>query len=175
MTLAPGSAGDLAYVPGGAAGYLGRLSWVDGSCLVTAADSTNIDGLVRAMTLSPDGSVVALAMERPSDASNFARVWVASMRGGPLQLVRSEDRGARTPVWSADSRSLVYLSGEGTTIHRRRADGSGTAELLATVPRGVNDLTLHPSGRSMVLLGDDSGDRRQELLDAALCCRPQRP
>jgi Tol biopolymer transport system component len=168
VDVALSSAGDLAYVRGGPVGYLGRLSWVDRSGKVTAADSTNIDGLVRAMALSPDGAAVALAMERPSDANNFARIWVAPMRGGPLQLVTSENRGARCPVWSADGRSLAYLSDEGTTIYRRRADGSGTAELLATVTRGVNDLTLHPSGRSMVLLGDASGDRRQELLDLRL-------
>jgi Tol biopolymer transport system component len=71
-------------------------------------------------------------------------------------------------VWSADGRSLVYVYEEGTTIQRRQTGGGGDAELLATVPRGVVGLTAHPSGSSLVLLGEDSGERRRELLDLQL-------
>jgi Tol biopolymer transport system component len=132
------------------------------------ADSTSIDGLVRSMSLSPDGSAVALSMERPTDITGLARIWVTSMGGGPLQLVTTESRSARSPVWSADGRSLFYISDEGTTIYRRRADGSGSEESVATVPRGIVGMTAHPSGGSIVLVGEDSGERRRELLDLQL-------
>jgi serine/threonine-protein kinase len=132
------------------------------------ADSQSFDGLVRDLALSPDGRSAAVSMERPNDASNFARLWVTTMRGGPLQLVTTENMAASAPVWSADSRSLLYITNEGTSIYRRRADGSGTAVELATVTRGIVDVTLHPSGRSAVIMGGDDGRRRRELVDVAL-------
>jgi eukaryotic-like serine/threonine-protein kinase len=168
VDVALSSAGDFVYVPGGTGAAIGQLSWVDRRGNITVAERTAFDGLVRDLVLSPNGAAAAVAMERPSDLSNFARIWVTAMGGGPLQLVTSENRGARAPLWSADGRSLVYLSDEGTTIYRRRADGSGAAELLATVPRGITSLTLHPSGLSIVFRGQDSGDRRPELLDLRL-------
>jgi eukaryotic-like serine/threonine-protein kinase len=167
VDLALSSAGDLLYVPGTVARG-GKLSWVDRRGNVTTADTAIVDGLIRSMVLSPNGMSVALAMERASDVTSLSRIWIASMGGGPLQLVTTEHRSARTPVWSADDRSLVYVSEEGTTIQRRRTGGGGDAELLATVARGVVGLTIHPSGSSLVLLAEDSGERRREVLDLQL-------
>jgi eukaryotic-like serine/threonine-protein kinase len=168
VDLTLSSAGDLLYVPGTLARANGKLSWVDRRGDITTADTAIVDGLVRSMVLSPNGSSVALVMERASDVTSLSRIWIASMGGGPLQLVTTENRSARLPVWSADGRSLVYVSEEGTKIQRRRTGGGGDAEILATVPRGVVGLTVHPSGSSMVLLGEDSGERRRELLDLQL-------
>jgi eukaryotic-like serine/threonine-protein kinase len=168
VDLALSAAGDLLYVPGTLARANGKLSWVDRRGNVTTADTAIVDGLLRSMVLSPDGSSVALVMERASDVTSLSRIWIASLGGGPLQLVTTENRSARTPVWSADGRSLIYVSEEGTTIQRRRTGGGGDAELLATAPRGVIGLTAHPSGRSMVLLAEDAGERRRELLDLQL-------
>jgi eukaryotic-like serine/threonine-protein kinase len=168
VDLTLSAAGDLLYVPGTLARANGKLSWVDRRGDITTADTAIVDGLVRSMVLSPNGSSVALVMERASDVTSLSRIWIASMGGGPLQLVTTENRSARLPVWSADGRSLVYVSEEGTKIQRRRTGGGGDAEILATVPRGVVGLTVHPSGSSMVLLGEDSGERRRELLDLQL-------
>ena len=166
--LALSPAGDLVYTPGSSTPELGRLSWVDRRGTATTADSTGIDGLLRGMTLSPDGEAVALSLERATDATSLMRIWVTTMRGSPLQLVTTENESARLPTWSNDSRSLLYASDQGTTIYRRRTDGSATAETVATVPRGVVGMTVHPSGQSLVLIGEDSGDRRRELLDLQL-------
>jgi eukaryotic-like serine/threonine-protein kinase len=168
VDLALSTPGDLLYVPGTLARATAKLSWVDRHGNVTTADTAIVDGLIRSMVLSPSGSSVALVMERASDAASLSRIWIASIGGGPLQLVTTENRSARTPVWSADGRSLIYVSEEGTTIQRRRTGGGGDAELLATVPRGVIGLTAHHSGSSMVLLGEDAGERRRELLDLQL-------
>jgi eukaryotic-like serine/threonine-protein kinase len=168
VDLALSAAGDLLYVPGKLARANGKLSWVDRRGSVTTADTAIVDGRVRSMVLSPDGSSVALVMERASDVTSLSRIWVGSMGGGPLQLVTTENPSARLPVWSADGRSLVYVSEGATKIKRRRTGGGGDAELIATVPRGVIGLTAHPSGRSMVILGEDSGERRRELLDLQL-------
>jgi eukaryotic-like serine/threonine-protein kinase len=164
VDLALSSAGDLLYVQGSAASANGRLTWVDRAGTGTTADTAVVDGLVRSMVLSPNGASVALVMERQSDVTSLSRIWVGSMGGGPLQLVTTENSSARTPVWSADSRSLIYASAQGSQILRRRTGGGGDAELIASVPRGVVGLTAHPSGRSIVLLAEDSGERRRELL-----------
>jgi eukaryotic-like serine/threonine-protein kinase len=168
VDLALSAAGDLLYVPGTLASASGKLSWVDRRGNVTTTDAAIVDGVTRSVVLSPDGSSVALVMDRQSDVTSLSRIWIASIGGGPLQLVTTENRGARIPAWSADGRSLIYVSDEGTKIQRRRTGGGGDAELLATVPRGIVGLTVHPSGSSMVLLGEDSGERRRELLDLQL-------
>ena len=166
--LALSPAGDLVYVAGSSTGTMGKLSWVDRRGAASVADSIGIDGLLRGMALSPDGGTVALAMERATDATSLMRIWVTAMRGGPLQLVTTENQSADLPTWSNDSRSLLYVADQGTTIYRRRTDGSGTAEAVATVPRGVIGMAVHPSGESLVLAGEASGDRRRELLDLRL-------
>jgi serine/threonine-protein kinase len=166
VALSP--AGDLLYVAGSSTSNLGKLSWVDRRGTASVADSTGIDGLLRGMALSPDGATVALAMERATDANYFGRIWVTAMRGEPLQLVTTEPQSAVLPTWDRDSRSLLYVGDEGTTIYRRRTDGSGSAEIVANVPRGVIGMTIHPSGKSLLLIGEDSGERRRELLDLQL-------
>jgi eukaryotic-like serine/threonine-protein kinase len=168
VDLVLASTGDLLYVQGSSAGANGRLTWVDRAGAGTAADTASVDGLVRSMVLSPNGASVALAMERQSDVSSFGRIWVGSMGGGPLQLVTTENAIARTPVWTPDSRSVIYVSQGASQIRRRRTGGGGDAELIATVPRGVVGLALHPSGSSLVLLAEDSGERRRELLTLQL-------
>ncbi len=166
--LALSPVGDLVYVAGSSTPNLGKLSWVDRRGTASVADSNGIDGLLRGMALSPDGATVALAMERATDATSLMRIWVTAMRGGPLQLVTTENQSAGLPTWSNDSRSLLYVADQGTTIYRRRTDGSGTAETVAKMPRGIIGMTVHPSGTSLVLAGEDSGDRRRELLDLRL-------
>jgi serine/threonine protein kinase/Tol biopolymer transport system component len=166
--LALSSAGDLIYVTGSSTPNLGKLSWVDRRGAATVADSTGIEGLLRGIALSPDGKTVALSLERATDATNLMRVWVTAMRGTPLQLVTTENQGAGRPAWSGDSQSLLYIADQGTTIYRRRTDGSATAEIVAKVPRGIAGMTVHPSGQSLVLVGEHSADRRRELLDLRL-------
>jgi len=166
--VALSSAGDLIYVTGSSTPNFGKLSWVDRRGAATVADSTGIDGLLRGMALSPDGKTVALSLARATDASSLTRVWVKAMRGAPLQLVTTENQSAGRPAWSGDSQSLLYVADQGTTIYRRRTDGSATAEIVAKVPRGIVGMTVHPSGQSLVLIGDFFGDQRRELLDLQL-------
>jgi len=168
VDLALSAAGDLFHVSGTRRRTDGRLSWVNRRGIISGADTAVVSGLVRSLALSPDESTVALVLESQLDVSGLSRIWTGSVEGGPRQLVTTENESARTPAWSADGRSIIYTSERGTKILRRRTDGGGGAELLATVPRGVNGLSAHPSGESFVLLGEGSGERRRELLDLQL-------
>ena len=127
-------------------------------------------GLINAMALSPDGSAVALESLRPSDPSNLTRVWVKRLDGGPTQLVTPENRSSFEPIWTPDGRSLLFASDSdsGELIYRRRADGSGTAELVARVPRGAAGMAIHRDGNTLVVRGDAVATRRQELLRVRL-------
>ncbi len=162
--LALSSAGDLLYVPGAIRTGLSQFAWIARDGVKTSVDSTAIDGVIGSMALSPDGSAVAMELLRPADASNLSRVWVKRLGGGPTQLVTSENRSSSLPVWMPGGRDLLYASQEGSLIYRRRADGSGSAELVARVPGGSVGMSLHPDGKTLVLRGDLGANRRPELL-----------
>ena len=79
--------------------------------------------------VSPDGKSIALQVD--SVTSNH--VWIYERSGGALRQLTTAGRN-RTPVWSADSRSLSFQSDrEGDRgIWRQPANGSQTAERLTT-------------------------------------------
>jgi serine/threonine-protein kinase len=166
--LAISPAGDLLYIPGAIRTGFSQLAWVTREGSRTPVDTASIGGLINAFALSPDGSAVALEILRPADASNLSRIWVKDLSGGPTQLVTSENRSSYTPVWTTDGRDLLFASDFGETIYRRRADGSGTAELAARVPRGALGMAIHPDGRTMVVRGEAHAGRRRELLTLQL-------
>ena len=155
-------AGDLLYVPGVVRTGFSQLSWVSRTGARTAIDTAAMDGLVAGLSLSPDGSAVALELSRPSDPTNASRIWVKPLGGGPIQLVTSDlatsdDRDSFGPGWAPDGRSLLYLTDRGKSIYRRRADGSGPAELVARVPQGAFGMALNPDGKTLVVRGDVVG------------------
>lgn len=130
-------------------------------------DTAGIGGL-NAMALSPDGSAVALEIVRPTDPDNFSRIWVKDLAGGPTQLVTSENRSSYSPVWTPDGRDVLFTSDLGEAMYRRRADGSGAAELVARLPRGTVGVAIHPDGKTMVVRVVASGAKRGELLKIQL-------
>jgi len=166
--LATSTSGDLLYVPGTVRTGFSELAWVTRDGIKSRVDTTPIGGLVSTMALSVDGSVVALEIMRPADASNLSRVWVKRLAGGPTQLVTSESRASRNPVWMPDGRDLLYTPEDGSTIYRRRADGSGSAETVARVSRAALGMTLHPDGKTLVFRGEAIAGRRRELLQVRL-------
>ncbi|HEY9382412.1 MAG TPA: protein kinase [Gemmatimonadales bacterium] len=158
------AAGDLLYVPGVIRTGFSQLSWVTRDGARTPVDTMVVDGLMGAMALSPDGSAVALEILRPADASNLSRVWIKQLGGGPTQLVTSENRSSFDPIWTPDGRDLLFVSDEGLAVYRRRADGSGSAALVARVPQGVSEMTIHRDGKTLVVRSDFVRGRRRELL-----------
>jgi Tol biopolymer transport system component/tRNA A-37 threonylcarbamoyl transferase component Bud32 len=164
--LAISPVGDLLYIPGAIRTGFSQLAWVTRDGSRTPVDTASVGGLINAIALSPDGASVALEILRPADASNLSRIWVKDLNRGPTQLVTSENRSSFEPVWTPDGRDLLFASDFGETIYRRRADGSGTAELLARVRRGAFGIAIHPDGKTMVLRGEANG--RRDLLQLQL-------
>jgi eukaryotic-like serine/threonine-protein kinase len=96
--------------------------------------------------LSPDGLEVAGDLVEGTKA----QVWVRDLERGALRLLVSEGDSFQ-PIWSRDGRFITYWSTPGNrSVFRKRADGTGSAELLM---RGRPFLILEdwsPDGRSLL-------------------------
>jgi serine/threonine-protein kinase len=121
--------GTLVYTTGGATGSR-RPVWVDRN-----GDETPVDpawqpqGIIANFALSPDGRALALDVVQ----NGIDAVWVKQIPTGPYSRLTFGDTGNMRPTWSADGRSVVYLTEVGTvggTPTIRRADGTGPARAL---------------------------------------------
>jgi len=82
--------------------------------------------------ISPDGKKVAAGVSKPLD--DIFELWVFDLDAGTERLLDT-DRNLNSWIWSEDGTELLYMSmdfnsGDGGGIFRRKADGSGTPELL---------------------------------------------
>jgi len=82
--------------------------------------------------ISPDGTKVAAGISKPLD--DIFELWVFDL-GAKTGKRLFADRNVNSWIWSEDGTELLYMtmdfnSGEGGGIFRRKADGSGTPELL---------------------------------------------
>ena len=96
--------------------------------------------------LSPDGLEVAGDLVEGTKV----QVWVRDLERGAKRVLVSEGDSYQ-PIWSRDGRFITYWSTPGnSSVFRKRADGTGSAELLM---RGRPSLILEdwsPDGRSLL-------------------------
>jgi eukaryotic-like serine/threonine-protein kinase len=100
--------------------------------------------------LSPDGK--ALAVDVVQNGLNS--VWVKQLPSGPYSRLTFGDTGSMRPTWTADGRSLVYLSDVGNAGGRpmmRRADGTGGAQALLSTKSYWGQALQTRDGRWLVL------------------------
>ena len=100
-----------------------------GKVVATPGEAGNFFG--RPM-LSPDGKKLAAGLTKPLD--DIFELWVFDLEANTGKLLFA-DRNLNSWIWSEDGKELIYVSqdfttGEGGGIYRRKADGSGTPELL---------------------------------------------
>jgi serine/threonine-protein kinase len=88
----------------------------------------------RAVTVSPDGTRLALAIEEGKDSDIF----IYDLNGSRPPQRLTFGGVSRYPVWSADGRYVSFQSTRNgdLAIFRQRADGSGTPERLTTPAAG---------------------------------------
>jgi eukaryotic-like serine/threonine-protein kinase len=153
--------GLLAYISGGGSGS-GQVVWVDRTGRQTPVD-TAWRGQFDAVALSPDDSRLAVSVL----GSDGSQTWVKPLPAGPVSRLTFGTSGNERPAWTPDGRSVAFISAPGgaaRTGRIQRADGSADAELLATDPRGVEEVEWAPDGRRFVLrLGGTSGARNLVL------------
>jgi serine/threonine-protein kinase len=147
VDLAISDEGLLWYVAGhvGSEGTLEPV-WVgrDGSASPVAAGWS---GLMSDPVLSPDGRSLAVEIRNVE-----SQVWVRDLEQGTLSRLTVEGKQNRRPAWTADGRSLAFVSEvpSGLDLYQRIADGSRPASLLLHSERRVEEATFSPDGAWLV-------------------------
>ncbi|HEY6118682.1 MAG TPA: hypothetical protein VIV66_01925, partial [Pyrinomonadaceae bacterium] len=151
--------GTLAYVPGSATSATRSLVWVD---KVGNETPVNIpQGQINDPRISPDGSRVALLQ----GSAGSGDVWIYEFARATFTRLTFTTMNA-TPIWSADSRNIYYISvkqvgGEDeSTIFRKPADGSHEAEAIVSLKGRQFLKGILPDGETALL---DSWDTQNDL------------
>jgi hypothetical protein len=99
--------------------------------------------------MSPDGSHVAVL--KVDSETAFEDIWIYDIATGQGRALTNDEPREMAPVWSADGRSIAFVSVRDNTygIYRRTVDGSGSEERLY----------LHNNGGT-IFLTDWSADGR---------------
>ena len=152
--------GALAYVPARPAPPR-SLVWIDRTGKETAITDLPI-GPYSEPHLSPDERKIAMSLSDPNED-----VWIWDLiRGGLSQFTRMPQRDD-LPVWTPDSKSIVFASnrtGE-TRLYRQAIDETGEAVPIDT---GLRPVPSSITGDGHVLLHQNDSGTRWVLFDVAL-------
>jgi serine/threonine-protein kinase len=148
------ASGTLAYMQGAATRGLDRRALVRVSREgVTSALSTELRGYALPR-VSPDGLRVAVEVR---DAASHAQIWIMELATGSATQLTFEGDDNRFPVWTLDSREVLFRSKRDgkIAIYRQAADGAGTAE---RVLEGTDALVPTDVIAGNILLYQDRGE-----------------
>jgi serine/threonine-protein kinase len=150
--------GRLVYLTGeAAAARQGEVIWLDRAGQMSRVDPswTTIPAVSSGVALSPDDTRLAVALSGPDGV----HVWVKQVSGGPAQRLTFEGGTNFRPQWTRDGASVLFLSNRvaaGGAAMGKRADGSGTAEVLATSERGLVEVIPVTLGEGVLLRNNDN-------------------
>jgi serine/threonine-protein kinase len=152
--LAISPSGALVYVPGllSSAGGVAEMVYVDRAGAVTPLNPafTFNPSVNRGLSLSPDGTRLALDVIGVSSPD----IWIKQLPAGPLSRQTFDGIPSTRPRWTADGRSVLYLSAQDSlaqSVWKRRADGSTAAEPVWRRPGvDVAEATLSRDGQWLV-------------------------
>jgi dipeptidyl aminopeptidase/acylaminoacyl peptidase len=118
--------------------------------------------------VSPDGRTVAFAVTVPSldDNRNVSRIWLHSLVDGTTRQLTSGAGSDHSPRWTADGRTLAFLSTRSGTaqVWRIRIDGGEPIRVTA-VDGGVSQFFVSPDSTVLFVVSDVKWPPRQELDD----------
>jgi dipeptidyl aminopeptidase/acylaminoacyl peptidase len=100
--------------------------------------------------VSPDGRTLAFVVRTTDLDANRGRtdLWLVGTDGAGLRRLTSDPAGDNNPRWSADGRSIWFISSRsgGSQVWRIAVDG-GEAEQVTREPLDVSALVLAPDGK----------------------------
>jgi Tol biopolymer transport system component/tRNA A-37 threonylcarbamoyl transferase component Bud32 len=113
-------------------------------------------GLFDLLSLSPDGSRLAVTLDREGGSE----VWVRSLATGTFTRLAYQGVNYRGS-WTPDGRSLLFVSARSghSALYRQPADGSAPATLVRDDPRAVDEGELSADGRWLIYRTGSGGAR----------------
>ncbi len=150
VDLSLSSSGTLVYTTGGTLGSR-RSFWVSRDGAATPMDpSWDPQGIIRNVSLSPDGKMLAVELAR----NGRADIWVKQLPTGPFSRITFGDTASVRPAWSPDGREVYYMSDRAGTgvgpVYAHRADGTGTARQLIASKLDFGQIVPSRDGRWLV-------------------------
>jgi serine/threonine protein kinase/Tol biopolymer transport system component len=136
--------GSFVYLPGKAFTGERRIDWMsrDGKPTVLRAALSDW----RQPRFSPDGQKLAIAI---SDGTQND-IWIYQWAGDTLTQLTFDPADDGEPVWTADSRRIVFASDRARrgipNLYSANADGSGAVSRLTDTAETQNSASSHPSG-----------------------------
>ncbi len=111
--------------------------------------------------LAPDGSWVAytVSIRDGDEDTTISNLWMSRWDGQRSLQMTQSSKGASSPRWSPDGRSLAFLEARGddeakTQVWLLDRDG-GEARQLTKLPGGVDEFAWSPDGKRLALIGAD--------------------
>ena len=146
VDMAVAANGTMVYVPGGTAGAAGSLVWVD-----RASHEEPLLAPVHAYTyprISPDGRRVAI------DIRDQERdIWIWDLTRRTLTRRTFDPAEDTYPLWSPDSRRLIFMSSRSgvSNLFSQLADGTGVVEQLTDSVNVQYPFVVTADGTQMVI------------------------
>ncbi len=107
--------------------------------------------------VSPDGKQVVVAVRDTDMEANRGRfdLWLVEVSNGAVRRLTTHADNDTDPAWSADGRSIYFLSTRsGSAQVWRIAIAGGEAEQVTKLPTDLNGFAVFPDGKKLVLAID---------------------
>ncbi len=159
----------------GATRNAGRdLVWVDRNGQSEPVDPAMALGRYYTLALSPFDDRIAVTAAGLEGADGVPQLWVKELPDGPMTRLTTDGGPRRRPAWSADGRTISYVTyttGGGGPRHARTivADGSsaGAFEVLLERERSVEEVVFTPDQRQLVFREGAGADGDIGFVDLA--------
>jgi serine/threonine-protein kinase len=136
--------GTLVYLPGHSIGAMVSIQWLDRTCKLSPLRA--LPGVYRTPQLSPDGAKLAFqAFDGKSST-----VWAYDWKRDTISRLTFDLTGGSFPAWAPDGSGIAFTSLLGIqpgSLYWRRADGSGSEQLLTKSKTFQGATSWHPSGK----------------------------
>ncbi len=129
-----------------------RPVWVDRDGVAQEIDPGWTGGYIYFPALSPDGTRLAVSMERQDYTGRH--IWIKTLDRGPLSRLTFEGATNQPPAWTPDGRAVTFGSTQAGQydIWEKRADGTGSAILLLDLEGGyhIGGVSWSADGRWLI-------------------------